>query len=439
MASQLSYVTMRTQKKRTPNDSIDNSFISTMSDLRARSLPDLSTDYNEEQKELVETLKTQLVSAHTEIEELLLKNSLLVKENEEKQKTINNLTKICSGSASIGSSRRERKSATKMYQKSNRPINSSAFDLGLPDEILNNNEKKKINIMAGSPQEGASCCKLLGIGKPTFQSTSCSKEGTAITNSVVKPIKPKIFIVGSQQCSDLASHLILHRQHTQYEEYDVTAYTRPLATADHILKDLDNFNIQPERDQVIIGVGENDTNPTKLMFELAAVLKRLEKFNVFILGVNHSRYLNEVKLNKMIENLCTNTPNCTFIEIKSISLTHEQYLTIISRKISFTLDCKYYDKKFLDLSKIKQRLDNCKTIKKPATKVVKQRTITSYFFGKSRTCAFEPDVNSTQINDQSRKKRDLRDYFPIITKRDTGEGGAEGAVTSRVEFFRGPK
>lgn len=448
-------VTMRTYRRRISNESVNNSFISTTSDLRARSLPDLSSEdlSDDDLHNEIINLKSQLSSAHKEIEELSLKVSLLLKENEKKQSTINKLKLVCTA-APLSSARNDKKYRRTSQQK----LNSSIVDLGLSEDVNFNSELEPsclihegseslensniILLPSNSLLEGPTSTKTTEI----LQASNSPLEGATSTKTTQNAVnKPKLLIYGTQQCTGLASILINFRQNlcSKYEDYDIFAITKPFAKSEDVIRDcLINSNLNVERDQIVLCVGENDNNPSKLLYELSGVFKRLEKCNIIVLNINDNPFLNTVKLNSAIQILCKYVPNCNFVTCQKRYQSNSDYLLELSKKISFIIDCRYYDSNFLNVSKIRNYLhgdeNNVKHIKRlSVSKRLVQTTITCFYknsVNKSNV------VNSTQVRDRP-KRRTLLDYYSITHKRTKGPNERERSTAGNINnqnnmFFR---
>lgn len=102
---------------------------------------------------------------------------------------------------------------------------------------------------------------------------------------------------------------------------------------------------------MILCLGENDTNPLKLLIELSYTLKSVKQTNVNVLKVITNKYLNEVMLNNKIKNICRQFPNCTFldseIDLNNYYYTKKQYLLNTCSKINSLIDMHYYKNIFL--------------------------------------------------------------------------------------------
>lgn len=338
-----------TMRKRRVNlslkDSEDDSFISSQSDVRSKSVPDLSTYCNEleEMQAEIKMFKNLLESANQEIDKLILENQILktkITELEDKIKTLNKIycTPISKNKKMKTSTLKKsaRKNTKFLFTPVQEPANSSITDLGLK-------------------QDPNPCTTA------EFINECCSER--------------KIYILGGQQCVNLASYLIRSRSHSKFGEFKITSWTKPFASTEEILKKC--YKLEDlESSLFILCVGENDSNPIKIFAETAAVLKQFKQSKVLILNVNYNRYLNEKMLNSMIKQLCNNTVNCNFIE--TLGRSREQYLINACYKINSFLDSQFYEEKYI--TNIKTLIwDHCKIRKCPIQLQHKIGTIPYYF------------------------------------------------------------
>lgn len=93
-------------------------------------------------------------------------------------------------------------------------------------------------------------------------------------------------------------------------------------------------------DRIIIAVGQHDTNPLKIIAELCIFLKTIV-CPVLILSVKNNIYLNEIKLNDMLELISIQSNDCEFVDLNSSSIFN------ICKTINSVLDQLDYNKRFL--------------------------------------------------------------------------------------------
>ncbi|CAG5023706.1 unnamed protein product [Parnassius apollo] len=270
-----------TIRKRKTNDSFDCSFISHRSDCRRHSLPDLSIGYDSDTDELREEIKKlqkKLDSANGEIDNLNYEIYNLSKKLKDQQKTIENLKKLATESTT----------STKKYDSTKKIVKRQLRKDNSLEEL--NKSFQELQIRNDSLTQSKQTETYRQIQEQYFQSTNnkCIKSqllpqddtASTQTNNLNKPtnkesknnFEKKIFIIGSQQCVGLSSHLIISRQQSRYNKYNISSITKPYATAEEILKSC--YKLQPnESNYVILCVGENDTTPTKLSIELSSALR----------------------------------------------------------------------------------------------------------------------------------------------------------------------
>lgn len=316
------FVTFRKHDKRV-NMSIsdEESFLSSKSEnVRTRSLPDLSTRCDEsvlELKEEICTLKKQLETTCEEINKLIIENNNLKMKITDLEHNMNIFNKVTSDpfnnvqNVNISTIKKpHRRVSRNLFTPKNKTINTSS-----PTEKLN---------------PDTSNIRNLSVNK--YESSSES------------PLKKKLFILGGQQCVDLASQLIRLRHNTQFEHYDIFSFTKPYAKTEEIVKYCYTLN-ESRINNFILCVGENDTNVTNIFLELAAVVKLHKNSKFFILNVNNNKYINKFKLNSMLKTLCYNTPNCNFIHC--LNVTKAQYHVNVCKQINLLLDSEYYEQNYI--------------------------------------------------------------------------------------------
>lgn len=294
----MQYVTRRKYNRQLNISNTDESMMSSKSEnIRARSLPDLSTCCDETMEELreeINTLKIQLDSANSEIDKLILENTNLEKKIislEYKLKTFNKIT-----SSPLVSPRNPNTSTIK---KPTRRITRTMFT-----QETELSKSSTSEVKTNLPTTNILHTNNINITELSGNINQSSGEGS------IK--KRKIFILGGQQCVGLVSELIDSRKNTQFEDFEIFSWTKPYAKTEDIL--MGCYNIEDSKSNYfILCVGENDTNVTKIFFETAAVIKMMKNSNFIIVNVNHNIHLNKFKLNNMLKTLCYNTPNCKFI------------------------------------------------------------------------------------------------------------------------------
>lgn len=308
--------------------------------LSISSLPALRSHDNEENNDLkmeIKTLLSQLESAHNQIDELVLENGFFKKKLAEQELKIKQLTQIASSSSS--------KKKTEKAKSSKKKGGSSNKELYLNKSL---NDSELINI--------ADHTTLTNNGTQKLESTTQTEDDKLNhdekkENSYRNPENPdkKIWIVGGQSCAGLAACLTDLRKNSNYEQYTVSAMTKPQATTDEILKGFANYPIG-KMDKVIIGVGENDTNPILVSSELYSILKILQNNDVIVLNALCNEYLNENMLNRQIQLICNNFPNCKFIYTPN-HVIHKSQIMMTCTQLNLAIDSIDYENKYLKFKK----------------------------------------------------------------------------------------
>ncbi|PZC79719.1 hypothetical protein B5X24_HaOG216027 [Helicoverpa armigera] len=210
-------------------------------------------------------------------------------------------------------------------------------------------------------------------------------------------IRPKVFIAGGGQLAGLASKLILSRMGTRFEEYRISSVIKTNVNTCELLKSTTHLEDNKEN-YLILCVGEYDTNPNSVLYDLVGTLKSLQNIKILVLNVVRNRYLNEGMLNNLLKNVCYHFNNCKFLEIPLSSYyNRKQYMVNVCHEINLVLDSEYYNKIFL-----KQRNKQIETLSKTSSSLPKKGTIPYYFSQKK--CKISKN-NVTQNKD-----RDL--FFP---------------------------
>lgn len=401
---------------------------------KALSLPDLSTIPRHDIEDYIEqinTLKIQLESANNQIDELLLENSSLIKELEKKQALINKMNIILTGSTQNKKSKKKKMSDKKHLSK--RKLNfqcdtpcSKAEDEYSVSRSLRT-DSKQTNILHATPEK---------------------KEFNISTKN--------IYIIGGQQCVGLASQLTTSRRDTKYEQYNISAITKPYALTKDILKSC--YSLRAKRnDYVIISVGENDYNPTRLQIELSAALKYFENCNVILLGISANSYLNETKLNNYFKKICSNLSNCKLINCYNNNLKNSIFIENLCYKINLYIDSCDYETKYLPMfknkhfsrwtagksvSRVLQNTQNANSFVENSAFQLKPKkgTIPFYFpvlYKNNKN--IEDSQNGqfiTQPDIHKYKKGTIPFYFPIKTQKYQEFVALQSAMQIKNKFFR---
>lgn len=321
-------VTKRNNKKTSLHRSLNTSVLSTLS---TQSLPDLSTalcDINELKDEIV-MLQNQLEAAYEEIDNLTIENNKL------KEGTKSNNLCICS-----------------THQTQPESVQDVENNI-----VVNNNHKEQNIVRPDTPNshmlitpsnstEAVSSNPLDGASHHTFQDKSETK--MPVTGAL--NFDPEILIIGGHQVINLASKLICSRENTMYQKYKIHSFKKPNALASDILS-CSSMLSDSKENYLIISVGENDTNPFKLMTSFTSTLKSFRVTRIIILNVVQNKYLNENKLNQMLSYVCNNFDNCTFLNMSNFDMRNS--VDNICKRLNFLIDMQYYTNNYLSLKKVK--------------------------------------------------------------------------------------
>ncbi|CAG5048732.1 unnamed protein product [Parnassius apollo] len=268
-------VTIRSKKKlhkTCTSSQMNTSLTSSDSEYDIKSLPDISTPFNFELeiiKEELERTKSILASANLEIENLLLENSSLKKKNMEYEKTISQLRDTCNN-LFYGS----QKSVSSVQKKKNRRSSILSIDSNKENEqdMLISTKTKLLNGQTDS-QLSFHKCPLDGTSEKTEskQPVKQLKEQKIETQSTHSTLEQKkIYILGDEQATGLATKLLMHREIRGDNNYKIMSFIKPqslcadsLDYSNHIIKNL-NYD-----DKIVIVTGANDSNPIKLLNDLS--------------------------------------------------------------------------------------------------------------------------------------------------------------------------
>ncbi|KAG7305038.1 hypothetical protein JYU34_010487 [Plutella xylostella] len=248
-------VTMRRKKHiTTPTES--ESSCQSFSDYDTTSLPDLSTYHcvaeMEELKQQISELKLQLQSANDEIERLTLENAELSSKTRGNDFRINTLKKICK--ENVTTTKKQGKKAKRQRikkKKINFTLDAEELQTGQISSECDENESKVTNkIDRFTINQGNS-------------SDLSNKSPQSVKTSEAKENPRRIIIFGSQQCRGLAKATSINRTHSPNGNYQVSSFIKPNAQSEDIVNSMrtEDFGNQ---DTVVLCLGENDSNPTKL-------------------------------------------------------------------------------------------------------------------------------------------------------------------------------
>lgn len=284
---------------------------------------------------------------------MILENSKLKQRSLEQTRQISQLQDICNGSpsytkatSSLKKCKRRKRFSLVQELKVDYSSNDLGLQLGEDDEIgVDGVTSDDSNVRRTSQNTHPTTSSLNQNSKQT-EEEMCGN----ITDNFNRD-RPQIFIAGGKQVSGLASKLIQSRVDTKYErKYFVSSIVKPNASSAEILKSCRQLQDSTEN-YLVLGIGEDDTNPNKLMYELVALLTSMQKTNIIILNVIRNKSLNECMLNSALKNICHNFDSCKYLNIYPGFHNKKHYLLTVCREINLILDSIYYNKKNLNFSK----------------------------------------------------------------------------------------
>ncbi|CAG4973804.1 unnamed protein product [Parnassius apollo] len=206
----------------------------------------------QEMKEEIKELKINLSSTQNELENTIIENNEYKREINKLKKEIEVLKNICQSPIIKGTNEINKgfhvsltPSNTSKYSHSSHfsPISSKKYDkkcnnliISLQNKIKESQEqllnaKKEITELENQIQE---LSIKLTTQRHEEQLTSRDKTENNKKNNAFT--KQNIFIMGTQQCIGLAAELTKSRMNSRYEDYQVTAFIKPFASTEEVLK-----------------------------------------------------------------------------------------------------------------------------------------------------------------------------------------------------------
>lgn len=212
----------------------------------------------------------------------------------------------------------------------------------------------------------------------------------------------KMFILGTQQYTGLASAVIRFRENRKYGKYQVSAVTKPFAQTAEVLK-CQNLKLD-SKDKLVLCIGENDIDPIITTSELYSILKTFQNNTVIVVNVVDSRHLNTKRLNILLKQICGKFTNCHFLENKYI---YKSLLYDICYSLNLLIDSLDYNRDFLDPSVIKKHIQHNNRY----THTHRKEDTTQ----KTRLDAHEITLNLLLLESTPRlKQTHILDYYPKI-------------------------
>ncbi|CAG5055974.1 unnamed protein product [Parnassius apollo] len=215
-------------------------------------MPDFSILNDNEVAQLKDTineLRSQLDSAHNEVQNLLTENHILQKIIKDQQNKINQLTTICTSNKKQPRKVNRSNNVAKKIDFSEKTVSLTTIK-NCPATSLTYNQPCENHYEVKSVETSASCCSSKeNIDISTTKNTSSKSQDTLPSTNQTKSetdsvpnqgsktdsvTKRRLLIFGAQLCSKLASRLIKLRYNTKYEHYDIYGCIKPFATTEEI-------------------------------------------------------------------------------------------------------------------------------------------------------------------------------------------------------------
>lgn len=409
-----SNITLRRKKtfSRKSYDSLQNHNLSSSLDSdMAKSLPDLSTydlGENEELKSKIRDLELKLISAHNEIDKLILENTKLSKQLSNRELRIKELLHICSSGAKKDDRRDSiRKKALSAIK---RKINFADQGNENYTPTRNSSLDEILSTLTTKNQPSLSDTENI-TKKNNIAHTNVAGD---TSNTAISKNEKKIMIFGSQTCSGLGPALHNARKNTNYQKYTISCLSKPDASTKDILNGCRNI-LMNDDDKLILSVGENDNNPYIVTSELYNILEKFKNNNIIVLSVTCNNFLNEKKLNHQLKLLCKQYKNCNFVYVNGKYKYNHMYnfYNDLCHKINLQIDYFDYKKKYLTFTKcIKQNERIAKhTVNNSRVHLPRKGTIPYYFRSLKCSTELQQQTIPKDINDNRFKKGTIPYYF----------------------------
>lgn len=322
-----------------------------------------------EMKESISQLTCKLLSTENELENCIMENNDLKEQIAKLTTEIEVLKSLCHSTSILANS--PKKSITKRIHSlqncsmstpssplnSNIETRSTKLISKLQQDIVNLQEQlhkaeaeisklSKLSKEIGSLTQDV-CKDSRTIGK--FICTAYKSQTTANLPKRRNHPKRQIHIFGTQQCVGLATALSQSRQNSQYEEYGITAETKPYALSSEILRNCSATKLRPD-DKLIIGIGENDYNESILSTQLNNVLHSFDGNTIIVLSAYKNNYLDTIKLNQRMKYICKNYIKCHYVYFTSKNFKD------LCHTINHIIDYSDYSDKYLNPREIRRRI-----------------------------------------------------------------------------------
>ncbi|CAG5055836.1 unnamed protein product [Parnassius apollo] len=328
---------------------------STLLEDTPKSLPNLSVDDDSELIEEINLLKTQLASAHAEIERLNIQVTNLQKIIESQQKK----SKIFKQLLSEPSPRKL--TPSKSVKIKHRPLRNIA--------------------LASSPKNTPSDDDIANFELTTLPGTKEIRQHEMANNS--KETTPtvsfneqsqRIVIIGDQTARNMATSLAQTRSNYKNpKKYFISGIVYPNASIEHVIQ-CSKIMIEElqEDDWLVLCLGSNDSNPIKIGVELSSLLKKQNKAKILVTSVIENPYLNVKRLNSHIQTILKCFKNVNYLDLSYNGIYPY-------RRVNNVIDTIDYKKYFLCNSKNNNGIPkaDCRSLETNIT--AKPGTIPFYF------------------------------------------------------------
>lgn len=456
-------VTLR-KKTKSINDltilsNIDDSYDESISnenihDSSVKSLPNYFTDTEETNrlKSQITQLKTDLESAHVEIENLLIENSRIKSSLEECLEKINLYKQLGVSETLITPSRQDklvRSSQRKKNFKHMRCLHSENIDISiqhhqpeLTTPIRQSPTLSSTPVASKSSQSKIRCKTDTPSDGKTEESRNKTHNIKSILEQSVERISSRtLHIFGDQQISGLYEYMIQNRKQNTIYNYNISSFVKPYSLSNETLKCCNSLCNLSQNDMVILAIGANDRNPYDIVNALSIALEKLQQTQVYIIQVIKNPFLNEHMINNHIRALVNTYQNCKLLSLNRkmffnkaqylFTNNYNRYLYEVSLILNYEINSENYNSKFLNIKNlkrlIKERQLNSTSQLVNKTAKVKKGTIPYYFQAHSHT---PNQSTATSIH----KKGTIPFYFSKRNNNQSHQQPTSQSVTNTLSY-----
>lgn len=370
----------------------------------------------EELREEVKRLKLDLMSTQNEFENTIIENNELKKQINKLTSDIDTLKSLCqTPPMTKNNSKKKRKSLVNTLNSS---VDKNTEVEHLQRKIIN--LEKELLDMEKFIKELNTQIEILRQESNEFRNvknTTIRIQEKKHTRNIEK--SNNIYIFGDQQASGWSANLIQirSREPKNIQNYTIFGSIKPAAVTKNVLTINDNIERNTNKDDyVVISIGSNDCNPTKLIADLTIALNKLSNTNVIVTSVDKNPHLNEKMLNNTIKTLLTCFDNSCYVDLTRYSSSVGK-----AHALNKYINTRDYNKTYLNYNTRKFRMLNT-------------YSITSTF---NRTDKIDkiPQPNKSQTSSQTK----ITDYFNRITTGNSGRycDSSYSERNSNNSLFRG--